>query len=376
MAEQQPAESVLQFRRFAMAVCVIGVVVQLGLTAYYLGMGHKAQPHHVPVGLVSPAVERAEVAALLTERGYFRVTDYATSDDLQIAIKRRDVYGGVDITGAQPHLYTASAAGPSAANLLRTTFTSVVQQQTAATLASLARQGSRITVARAQQLNTPPPITDVVPLPDDDVNGVSLGFLTQALALGGTVASMGLGRLIPRTRRSWRRGIAHVSTLVLYAVASAAVVLWSMTWFGVGVTADRGEMLAIFSLISLAITASTAGAVAIFGPPGALIGAMYFTLGTVISGASILPEFLPPFGRYLGVNLPTGAGVQAVRDNLYFPAAEIRSHLIVLGLYAGVGVIVVLVTNMLPNRRNRTSEVELDLAHRLEGAERREPVKI
>ncbi|MBM2623240.1 hypothetical protein JIG36_47865 [Actinoplanes sp. LDG1-06] len=366
----------LQFRRFALAVCLIGMLVQLGLTAYYLGMGHKAQPHHVPVGLVSPAAERGQVAGLLTERGYFKVTDYATADDLEIAIKRRDVYGGVDITGTRPHLYVASAAGPAAASLLRTTFTSVVQQQTAAELQRLADQGDRIAVSRAQQLNSPPPITDVVPLPDDDVNGVSLGFLTQALALGGTIASMGLGRLIPRTRRSWRRGIAHVSILAVYALGSAAAVLWSMGWFGVGVTADRSEMLGIFSLISLAITASTAGAVAIFGPVGALLGALYFTVGTVISGASILPEFLPAFGRHLGANLPTGAGVQAVRDNLYFPAADIQGHLIVLALYAGIGALVVLVTNMLPNRRNQTSEVDLDLAHRLEGSERREPVKL
>jgi hypothetical protein len=152
--------------------------------------------------------------------------------------------------------------------------------------------------------------------------------------------------------------------------------MWSMTWFGVGVTADRGELLAIFSLISLAITASTAGAVALVGPAGALVGAVYFTLGTVISGASILPEFLPDLGRRLGENLPTGAGVQAVRDNLYFPAAEVAGHLRVLGLYAGIGALVVLVTNMLPNRRDRPSEVDLALVERLEGAERREPVDL
>jgi hypothetical protein len=116
--------------------------------------------------------------------------------------------------------------------------------------------------------------------------------------------------------------------------------------------------------------------VALLGPAGALIGAMYFTLGTVISGASILPEFLPGFGRRLGENLPTGAGVQAVRDDLYFPAAPIHEHLIVLGLYAGIGALVVLITNMLPNRKNQTSEVELELIERLEGAERRESVSI
>jgi hypothetical protein len=96
-----------------------------------------------------------------------------------------------------------------------------------------------------------------------------------------------------------------------------------MTWFGVGADADHLEMFAIFALMSLAITGSTAGAVALFGPGGAVLGGRYFTVGTVISGASILPEFLPAFGRYLGENLPTGAGVQAVRDNLYFPAAPI-----------------------------------------------------
>lgn len=376
MADEPVAQSVLQFRRFALAVCVIGVLVQLGLTAYYLGMGHKAQPHHVPVGLVSPAAKRTAVVGLLTEKGQFKVTDYATADDLRIAIRKRDVYGGVDITSSQPHLYVASAAGPAAAQLLRATFTTVVQQQTAVAVADLAAEDDQVAVSEVRELTTPPPITDVVPLPDDDVNGVSLGFLTQALALGGTIASMGLGRLIPRTRRSWRRGIAHVSILVVYAMGSAAAVLWSMGWFGVGTTADRGEMLGIFSLISLAITASTAGSVALFGPIGAMLGALYFTLGTVISGASILPEFLPDFGRVVGLHLPTGAGVQAVRDDLYFPDAAIGEHLVVLGLYAGIGVLVVLITNMLPNRRNRTSEVELDLVERLEGVERREPVNL
>ncbi|GIM97636.1 ABC transporter permease [Paractinoplanes toevensis] len=374
--ENQPVESVSQFRRFAMAVCLIGVLVQLGLTAYYLGMGHKAQPHHLPVGLVSPAAKRTAVMTLLTQNEYFKVTDYATADDLIIAIKRRDVYGGVDITASKPHLYVAGAAGTAAATLLKSTYTGVVQQQTAAALDEAADAGDTMTVSAAKDLNTPPTVTDVVPLPSDDVNGVSLGFLTQALALGGTIASIGLGRLIPRTRRSWRRGIAHVSILIIYAVASAAVILWSMTWFGVGETADRGEMLGIFSLISLAITASTAGAVALFGPAGALIGAMYFTLGTVISGASILPEFLPSFGKHLGENLPTGAGVQAVRDDLYFPAAPIHQHLLVLGLYAGIGALVVLITNMLPNRKNRKSEVELEFVERIEGSERREPVNL
>jgi hypothetical protein len=374
--EQQQLESVWRFRRFALAVCVIGMLVQLGLTAYYLGMGHRAAPHHLPVGLVSTAAKRTPVIMQLERGGAFEITDYASGDDLKTGIRRREIYGGVDITGYQPRLYVASAAGPAAASLLRNTYVGVVQQQASAALTDWAQRGRRMPVAQAQILNTPPEVVDVVPLPPDDTNGVSLGFLAQALALGGTVASMGLGRLIPRAKRSWRRGIAHVTTLIAYGIGSALVVLWSMGWFGVGREADRWELLGIFSLISLAITASTAGAVALLGPAGALVGALYFTLGTIISGASILPEFLPAFGRHVGENLPTGAGVQAVRDDLYFPDAPVAGHLLVLALYAGIGCVVVLVTNILPNRSDHTSEVELELVERLEGAERRQPVPV
>jgi hypothetical protein len=353
---------VTSFRRFALAVCVIGMLVQLLLTAYYLGMGHKAAPHHLPVGLVASGEQADQVRTMLEADGKFAVDDYGSADALTTAIRERAVYGGVDLTGDTPMLYLASAAGASAASLLRATYTGVMQQQTAKSLTALAANTTTITVTQAESLITPPSVTDVVPLPADDVNGVSLGFLTQALSLGGSIASMGLGRLIPKARRSWKRGVGHLALLILYAVGSAAAVLWSMSWFNVGEGADRVEMMLIFSLISLAITGSTAGAVALIGPAGAAVGIFYFTIGTVISGASILPEFLPTFGRVLGENLPTGAGVQAVRDNLYFPDAAIGSHLLVLTLYAVIGCLIVLITNILPNRTAATSEIDLGSA--------------
>jgi hypothetical protein len=369
-------KSVRQFRRFALVVCLAGAAVQLGLTAYYLSMGHKATPRDVPVGLVSPSVEENAVVNLLEKDGVFRVTVYNSARAMEGGIRSRAVYGGVDVTPVQPRLYAASAAGASAANLLRTTFTSVLAQQNVAELKELRAKGDTVTIDQAEVLASPPVITDVVPLPADDVNGASLGFLTQALALGGTIASVGLGRLIPRTRRSWKRGVGHLVTLLVYAAASAGVVLWSMSWFGVGHGADQSEMYAIFGLVSLAITGSTAGAVALLGPGGALIGMLYFTVGTVISGATILPEFLPTFGRILGVNLPTGAGVQAVRDDLYFPDAPTGQHLLVLGLYAGIGCLLVLVTNLLPNRSDRIAELDLEVRDRIEGNDVREPATL
>ncbi|GAA2464991.1 ABC transporter permease [Winogradskya humida] len=377
MAEEDiQIKSVRQFRRFALVVCLAGAAVQLGLTAYYLGMGHAATPRDVPVGLVSPQSKEAAVVQLLEKDGVFKVTVYKSMLDLDIGIHRREIYGGVDVSEAQPRLYIASAAGSAAAALLRNTYLSVITQQNTEQLTALAKEGETISVAQAQLLAIPPPITDSVPLPADDVNGASLGFLTQALALGGTIASVGLGRLIPRTRRSWIRATGHLTTLFVYALSSAAVVMWSMSWFGVGTEANHTHLFFIFALLSLAITASTAGAVAVLGPGGALLGMLYFTFGTVISGASILPEFLPDFGRVVGEHLPTGAGVQAVRDDLYFPAAPLTAHLRVLALYAGIGCLLVLVTNLLPNRSDRISELDLEVRDRIEGNDVHEPATI
>jgi hypothetical protein len=41
MSDGDQVESIRQFRRFALVVCVVGVAVQLVLTAYYLGMGRR-----------------------------------------------------------------------------------------------------------------------------------------------------------------------------------------------------------------------------------------------------------------------------------------------------------------------------------------------
>jgi len=351
--------SARQFRRFAYALCLGGAVVQLLLTAYYLGVGHAARPHHLPVGLVAPATVATAITSQVEQGGSFDSASYPSAEALLTAIKAREIYGGLDLTADQPHLYVASAAGPAAATALRAAYTAVVQQRTAERVRAATALGQPVPAATVQALATPPHITDVVPLPPDDRNGASLGFLVQALALGGTIASIGLGRLIPRARRSPKRGIGHLAILISYALGSAAVVLWSMTWFGVGAGADHWAMFGAFSLVSLAITASTAGAVALVGPAGGLLGGVYFTIGTVVSGASILPEFLPTAGRVIGEFLPTGAGVTAVRDGLYFPTADIARPLTILAAYAIIGCLIVLVTNVLPNRSDRTSELDI-----------------
>jgi hypothetical protein len=357
-AAPQPSVS-RRFRLIAGVIALVGIVVQLGLTSYYLGMVHAPRAHHLPIGLIATDAQADELHNLLNTGGSYRSIRYESVAELTKATKRRDVYGGLDMSGATPHLYVAGAAGPSVSNLLKATFNAVLQQQTATAVTKLAASSSTVPIATVQALAEPGTVTDLVPLPSDDSNGGSLGLLVQALALGGTVASIGLGQLIPRARRSAWRGFTHLGTLIVYALGSAAVVLWSASWFGVGANSDHWKLYWGFSLVSLAITGSTAGLVALIGPAGSAAGFLYFTIGTVISGASVPPEFLPTAGRHIGQALPTGAGTQAVRDSLYFPAAPLHHPLTVLGLYASIGCLAVLITNILPNRTQTTSDFPL-----------------
>jgi hypothetical protein len=357
--EDAPLAGQQQFRRLAVAICLIGVGAQLVLTAYYLSMGHDARPRHLPVGLVSVSGERAALTGMIEKDGSFAVTDYPTATALVDAVQHREVYGGADVSGLHPTLYVATAGGAAAATALRTTYTGVIAQRTTAAVRNLVLTATPVSATMLTDLTTPPHVVDVAPLPPSDRVGASLGFLVQALALGGSIASIGLGRLIPRTRRSVTRGLVHVTILGVYAVGSSAAVLWSMSWFDVGAAGAHQQMFGSFVLVSLAITASTAGAVALIGPAGATLGFLYFTIGTVISGASILPEFLPPLGRSIGEWLPTGAGVTAVRDALYFPDASITRPLLILGVYTAVGALIVMVTNTIPNPGDGTAELDL-----------------
>ncbi|MGN6162114.1 MAG: ABC transporter permease [Marmoricola sp.] len=338
-------EKIRKVSRLGIAIAVVGALIQLVLGLYYLAMAHSPHPHDLPVGLVSSPAQRAQLTPRLEEGHQFKVKSYPDAAALTKAIKDRSAYGGVVFTGNTPTLSIASAAAPSVANLLRTSFTAAYQQSLAQQIARISKAGKPVPAQTAAALATPPKIQDVVPLPKDDSAGSSLSFIIQAICLGGSIASLALGRLGGLTDRSLLRGVGHAALLIVYALASAGVALAAMAAFGVGSGASHGTLFWGLALVSLAVTASIAAAVALFGSAGTLLGGLYFTLGLIISGASIAPEMLPHAGNAIGKVLPPGAGATVVRDALYFPDASTGGPFVVLGIYAGLGLLIVLVTN-------------------------------
>ncbi len=336
--------------RLGLAVALGGALIQLLLGCYYLAMAHSPKPHELPVGISAPAEERSAIVPPLEKDGSFAVEDYADRASLQKAITERKAYGGYVHDADGPTLYVASAASPAVANLLKAMYTQETERRLSESAAQITAAGAPVPAATAAALAKPPTIVDLVPLPKADSTGGSLGFLIQALSLGASVASMALGQLGKRVRSSTRRGLGHSALLVVYALLSGGVALLVMSLFGVGKGADHVGLFIAFSLVSLAITASTAAAVALVGRAGALVGALYFTLGLVISGSSIAPEMLPDSGRTIGRLLPPGAGASFVRDRLYFPDASDSLPLLVLAAFALVGLAIVMVRNTLAGR--------------------------
>ena len=111
-----------------------------------------------------------------------------------------------------------------------------------------------------------------------------------------------------------------------------------------------GRLYLSFALLSLAITGSVAGLVALIGPRGAFLGSAYFLFGVPIAGGSVLPQFLPAMARVVGQALPTGAGVTLVREGLYFPHAAVGGPIAVLGAYALVGAVLIVIGNRVTSR--------------------------
>jgi hypothetical protein len=324
-----------RFWRHAGGLGVIGVIIALALGAAFMSIGHDQRPRELPIAAVgSPAAALAVEARAPGELSVRVVPDRAAA---RKEIAERDVYGAV-VLGKQGvrELLIASAANNGAANFLRRT------------------------VGRATPDGVPR-ITDVRPLGEDDATGVDITLLLQALLIGGSIAVLGIGRLLPRFEGDPRRGVLPGTFLAAYAVTFGFALTLISSAFGVGTDASFLDRVLAMTLISASVAGSTAALVALIGSAGsAIAGLLYFVLGAQISGAGTAREFLPPFWGDLGHYLPGGAGTSLLRDVFYFPEASTSGPIAILAAYAGAGLLVLLGLNLIRARRGLSPSQPLD----------------
>ena len=319
------------------ATLVLGVLLlQFGFIASYLGAFHDPTPRDIPISVVAPqgapAGTAAQAAAQLNALPGHPVMATAAADaaSARSEIEDRSVYGAVLFgPDRSDELLVATAAGSSVSAALESVVTAVGKSQNR-------------TVA----------VTDVVPAGRGDARGLSAFYLVVGWVVGGYLVAAILGIAGGARPANRHRALIRLGTVAAYAVVSG---------FGGALIAETilsalsGHFLALWwfgALLVFAVGAVTMALQVLLGMLGIGVAILLFVvLGNPSAGGPYPSVLLPPFWAAIGPWLPPGAGTDAVRSIVYFPAASLAQPVWVLVAYAVVGAIVTVVVAASRRRR-------------------------
>jgi hypothetical protein len=306
----------------------VGVVslIQLLLVLMFAWSSSRAAPHDVPIAVAGPAQVTAAVArGLDTSRpGAFDVTVLGDDAAARSAVTGRQVYASLSLSRSGATLYTAAAASPAIAQLLSQALPPAFQK---------ANPGTPVTV------------TDLVPTPADDPNGAGLTVSLIPIGITSIAAGVLLGLLVADRR-------ARLLGVLGYAVAAGLLSgLALQTVLGV-LSGNWIANAATLALACLAISAASAALVAALGLAGIGLAAfVIFFFGFSFSGVTSAWQLVPtPWGR-IAQYLPIGATNTSLRSVAFFDGAAAGPSLLVLGVWALLGLLVLV---WLPAHRRRS----------------------
>jgi hypothetical protein len=298
------------WRRLGLLMVAVAAVIVLAELAFAWPAA-RIQPRDLPVGVVGSTPGSQQVIDRLTiaEPGGFEFHLYADNAAAMDAIRHRDVYGAFVVTPQRIQLLEASAASPAVAQ-------------------ALTAVGADLTTHASQRATSAVPFTttDVVALSADDPRGLVFSSSLLPLTLCGILLAAAIAVLVP-FRPAWRQIGALPS---VSAVAGAACYLVSQTFLGALPHNGVADWAAL-ALTLLAISATTAGLVALIGVAGlGVAGAVMVLVGNPFSGVTSAPELLPDAVNHIGQWLPPGAGANLLRSTAYFDGNGAAGHLAVL----------------------------------------------
>lgn len=290
------------------------LLVLLVLASSNIGASHAPRPHHVPVGIVGPAPVVSRVAQQLDARspGALSLRSYPTFSASAKAIRERRIYGafGADASRTRDRLQYASAASPTVSVFIQGVFTGAAGAQHATLLAE-----------------------DLVPLPASDSRGLTTFSLVISLLIAGILGTLAIFLTGAGLTPGRRAGV-----LVAFAVSAGLVGALVSNVLIAAFPSGFLTVAALSALLVLAIAAPVAAFQGALGLAGTAVGVLAFlVIGSPASGGTSAPEFLPGFWRFVSQALPPGAATTAIRDGVYFSGNGSRSALLVLGLYAVLG---------------------------------------
>ncbi|GAA2067641.1 membrane protein [Streptomyces albiaxialis] len=287
----------------------------------------RTEPRDLPLGVAGPPAATEQVREGLQQReGAFELHEYTNEAQARDAIEDREIYGAVAVTPSGPKLLTASAAGP------------VVAQTLEQAAAHMAPGGGAVRT------------DDVVAAPPEDPRGAVLSASVLPMAIAGVAG----GALVALMRLRGTRGVGVLlGTAALVGAVGAGI---AHSWLGV-LTGNWWAEAAAIGLTALAVSATVAGLEALLGTAGIGLGALIAVLlGNPTSGMTSAPEMLPePLGT-LGQLLPPGAGGSLLRSVSFFDGRAADTPVLVLTVWAVLGLVAVTVGGIRRERANPAEE--------------------
>lgn len=309
------------WRQLLVISVALPIIIGLAVLAFAWPAANIA-PRDVPVGVVGTgAVSQSAIAGVeRAEPGAFEPRLYVDESAARSAIEDRDIYGALVISPQSISVLTASAASPSVASILNT-----VGAQVSKKLAAADATGTAVPVTT----------TDVVATSSDDPRGLVISAALLPLTICSIIVAAVITLLL-NFKPAWRQVVALTS---VSATAGLGAFLVAETWLG-ALPHQPWETWAALGLTILAMSATTAGLIALIGSPGLGVGAALMVfLGNPFSGSTSAPELLPKAINHIGQWLPPGAGANLVRSTAYFNGNGASTHLVVLLAWTALGLI-------------------------------------
>ncbi|MCW2539425.1 MAG: hypothetical protein JWN95_1150 [Frankiales bacterium] len=320
------------WRQQAITAGVLPAMIALAVLGFAWPAARIA-PRSLPVGIVgtTAASQRAVAALNKAQPNGFDFHLYADDAAARAAIRNRDIYGAFIVSGADVTVLEASAASSTVAQLLTGTGQRLASSAT--------RPAASATRPAADQSPLALTSVDVVPASASDPRGLVLSSSLLPLTICSVIIASAVG-LVIGFRPAWRQLVALVATS---AVAGVGVYLIAQAFLG-ALPDNPVATSAAISLTMLAISATTAGLIALIGTAGFALGAILMVfVGNPFSGVTSAPQLLPAGVDHLGQWLPPGAGANLLRSTAYFYGNGAEGHLAVLLAWTAFGVAAIVV---------------------------------
>jgi ABC-2 family transporter protein len=326
------------WRRLVIVSVVLPVMIMLAALAFAWPAARIA-PRDLPVGIVGAQPASQQVVAGLTrsEPGAFAFSRYASLAQARSAIEDREVYGAFVVTSQRLTVQRitvlgASAASPAVAQLLTT-----VGQQLASHAA--ARAGQEPSAIQVRDI-------DVVASSASDPKGMVLASALLPVTICSIIMAAAVALLL-EFRPAWRQLLALT---IVSAAAGLGTYLIAQGFLG-ALPHEPVATWASLSLLLMAVSATTAGLIALIGAAGlGISAALMIFVGNAFSGVTSAPQLLPTAADRIGQWLPPGAGASLLRSTAYFHGHGAASHLGVLIGWSVLGLAAIFIGHHTPFR--------------------------